>query len=464
MPVPAVFVVLPWVAALAVPALARWRWAQWAVSMGTVVVLAALTLLLPFEFRQTAPGFWQESFTFLGRAFSAEPADQFMLTLLFAPAALVFVAVPFVGATRPFIPTAYAVLGLLAASLFVQPFVFAALFIALAAALLAVMLVDAAQPNPRGSVRLLTLLTLAVPFILLTGWLVDTLEVNPNDPVFIQAATLTLMVGFAVWLGVAPFHSWVPLTAETAPPLVTVFVINSLQPVLVALLLAFVAEYAWLRQNPLLYTGLTAGGAATALVGSAFLLGQTNLSRAMSYALLVDIGAMLLALGLNSQAGLQAALGMLVARSLALAVWGVGASLLRARAGGDTFEQVRGLGQDYPLAGAAVIVGWSSLVGFPLLAGFAPRWVLFEQLSTANLPGAVLVLVGAGALTFMGSRALAALITPADDGEGHFAVNESWPVRVMIGVGVGLLVLVGVFPQLVWPLIQAAAVHLLGGG
>lgn len=464
MPVPIVFIVLPWLTALALPALARWRWASLGTGAGVAAVLAGLTLVLPFDFSRAAPGFWQESFIFLGRAFRAEPADQFMLTLLFAPATLVFVAVPFVGATRPFMPAAYAVLGLLAASLFVQPFVFAALFIALAAALLAVILVDEAQPNPRGSVRLLTLLTLAVPFVLLTGWLVDTLEVNPNDPTFIQAATLTLMVGFAVWLGVAPFHSWVPLTAETAPPLVTVFVINSLQPVLVALLLAFVAEYAWLRQNPLLYTGLTAGGAATALVGGAFLLGQSNLSRAMSYALLVDIGAMLLALGLNSQAGIQAALGMLVTRSLSLAVWGLGASLLRVQAGGDTFEQVRGLGQDYPLAGAAVIVGWSSLVGFPLLAGFAPRWVLFEQLAATNLAAALVVLAGAGALTFMGSRALAALITPADEGEGHFAVNESWPVRVMIGVGIGLLVVVGVFPQLVWPLIQAAAGYVLGGG
>lgn len=464
MPVPAVFILVPWLAAVAVPALARWRWAQWAVSIGTAAALAGLTLALPFEFRQTAPGFWQESFTFLGRAFRAEPADQFILTLLLAPATLVFAAVPFVGATRPFIPTAYAVLGLLAAALFVQPFLFAALFIALAAALLAVMLVDENQPNPRGSVRLLMLFTLAMPFILLTGWLVDTLEVNPNDPALIQAATLTLMVGFAVWLGVAPFHSWLPLTAETAPPLVTVFVINSLQAVVAALLLAFMAEYAWLRQNPLLYAGLTAGGTATALVGGAFLLGQTNLSRAMSYAVLVDTGAVLLALGLNTVTGVQAALGMLVARSLSLALWGVGASLLRAQAGGDTFEQVRGLGQDYPLAGGAVIVGWSALVGFPLLAGFAPRWLLLEQLAVTNLTAALIVLAGAGALTFMGSRALAALITPPDDSEGHFTVNETWPVRVMIGVGVGLLVVVGVFPQWIWPLIVTAATHLLGGG
>ena len=66
------------------------------------------------------------------------------------------------------------------ASIAVEPFLFAALFIELAILLAIPMLVNIQQPPARGVIRFLIYQTLAMPFILLSGWLLSGVEASPG--------------------------------------------------------------------------------------------------------------------------------------------------------------------------------------------------------------------------------------------------------------------------------------------
>jgi formate hydrogenlyase subunit 3/multisubunit Na+/H+ antiporter MnhD subunit len=290
------------------------------------VGLAALAISLPFGQPVGLLGGLtvQDTTVVLGRSFTVEAADRLALAFMFSQAALLFLVAGIVETSASFLPVGLGVLGLLVAALFVRPFLFAAIFLELGAALAVFMLVAdipgqaLSRQATRGALRYLVYTTLGLPFILLTGWLLEANAANPSDPSFINQSTLMLMIGFTVLLAVVPFHSWVPAIAENAPPLAAAFVLSVVSQAVVFLLLSFLSTYPWLNQNPVVYRALTLAGGGMALLGAVFAFGQRNFGRSLGYAMLVDIGAVMLGLGLGTQAGVAAALTTLALRGIAL--------------------------------------------------------------------------------------------------------------------------------------------------
>ena len=426
-------------------------------------LLAVLALILPVNQPIGLLGnvSIRDSLTVLGRVFVIEPADRLALTLLFAQAALLFLATPLAEPGRFYLPAGTAVLGLLAAALFVRPFLFAALFLELAAAFVVLILGDESRPVTRGALRFLVFMTLGMPFILLTGWLLDASAASPEDTSFVLKATVLLGIGFVILFAVVPFHSWLPVVAEHAPPLSAAFVFTVMHLPAMFLLLNFLNTYDWLGQNPAVYQALTLAGGGMAFVGAVFAFGQRNFGRSVGYAMMVDIGATLLAVGLGTPAGVEVALVTLVMRGLALLMWGVGLSQLRRAAGSDDFDSLRGLARRYPLPAAAVVLGMLSLVGVPVTAGFPGRWALLNLLthSQRDPRAALLLLLGMASVALVCVRGLAALLTlregePEPWAEAFSAHRAS---IVVYGAGLATLLVLGAFPQWLLPTIARAA-------
>ncbi len=464
MSAPILFIGLPLALAVAAYGLhrQRWRWLEAAVASGALGLLALLALRLPLA----EPVRWlggvviDDSFVVLGRVFRVEPVDRLGMAFIYLQTALLCVGAALTEARRWPVPAGLAIVGLLAAALFIQPFVFAALFLELAAALAVGMLADQTHPVTQGAFRFLVFMTIGMAFILIAGWLLEALRASPDDQALILRATVILGVGFAVLMGVVPFHSWLPVVAEHSPPLSAAFVFTVMSFPAVFLLLNFLSTYPWLNQNPAVYRVLTLVGGGMVLAGALVVVGQRNFGRAAGYAMLIDIGAALLAIGLGTLPGVEAALGILALRGLALFLWSVGLDQLQRAAGGDDFERVRGLARRYPLATAAVVMGMLSLVGFPLLAGFPARWALLRLLAQIHPTAAIFLLIGMGSVALVCARGLAALLTPIGT-QTSFEPAEpraAWPVY---GLGVVLLLALGAFPQWLLPGLARAAALLI---
>jgi formate hydrogenlyase subunit 3/multisubunit Na+/H+ antiporter MnhD subunit len=456
MSAPLLFILLPIICAVSVYALrARgWRVVEPIAAAACALLLLTLSIWLPLEGNPLV----RDSFNVLGRVFIMEPADRGVLGIICLQAALIFLGAGLNPLGRYFIPGGLIALSLLTAALFVRPFLYAAIFFALATALEVFMLADGGPQATRGALRYLTFTVLSMPFILFTGWLLDSnLGAPPSDPVF-GRATLFLLAGMGILLGVAPFHSWLPITAEHSPPLATAFIGTVMRSPVIFLLLRFLETYDWLGGNPLVYQLFVLAGAGMSAVGAVFVFGQRNLGRTLGYALMIDIGATLLGIGLGSRAALETVLATLALRGLGLWLWAICADALRrVTASGELeFESLSGLAWRYPFAATGLVVGTLSLMGLPLMAGFAPRWALLRLLAVDNVTLALLLLLAMGTVGVVIARGLTAMTTPRSE-PAVIAPEETLLQRGLFTAGVALVLLLGAFPQWVLPLITQAA-------
>jgi formate hydrogenlyase subunit 3/multisubunit Na+/H+ antiporter MnhD subunit len=465
MPAPILFILIPLVVAPLVYLAQAVRGLAIALAVLAAAALAWLAVALPFGRPVELLGgmFSDDSAAILGRAFLMEPADRLALAFLFGQAAFIYLvsAIAFPG--RTFLPASLGCLALLSAALLVRPFLFAAIFLELAAALAVLMLaaetpgVRLSPKGTRGALRYLVYTTLALPFILFTGWLLEASAASPADPTFTRQATLALMFGFAVLLAVVPFHSWVPALAEHAPPLAAVFVYTVIRQAVLFLLLAFLSNFDWLNQNPVVYRALTLAGGGMVLFGAIFVFGQRNFGRMLGYVVLIDFGAVMLGLGLGTQAGVESALITSVLRGVALPFWAAGVVRLRVAAGSDQFDDLRGVGRREPVAAAAVILSLLSLVGFPLTAGFTGRWTLLSLLAQIHPTGAILLLIGMVSVAYVCARGLAYLLSRQAPAIERAALPSDRFDAALFTLGFTLILALGLFPQWLLPAVSETA-------
>ena len=215
---------------------------------------------------------------------------------------------------------------------------------------------------------------------MLTGF-----EVSPGDQVFAIIAIALLAIGFALLLGVFPFHTWIPMLSQESHPHSTSFVLLLL-PISVSLLgLGFLDRYVWLREAPNTAFILLTVGVLMIMSGGIWAAVERNLARMLAFALILDIGFSFLALGLASMVGSGLYRGIffaaLIPRGISLGIWALALSSLMGREKGVMLGDIQGIGRKYPVIAISMILAIFSLAGVPLLASFSMRLGVIEGLA-----------------------------------------------------------------------------------
>jgi NADH:ubiquinone oxidoreductase subunit 2 (subunit N) len=346
---------------------------------------------------------------------------------------------------RSFVPLSLAILGTLAAALMIQPFLFGAVLILIASGLLGIMVQGERAGPTLGAVRLLSMGALAMPLLLVAGWM--TADGQGGD---MSGAAWVLLAAAVILLGGFPFHLWVAPVVTEARALVPVVLFGLAQFMVVVFLLQIFQEAAAIQRNESFLRLLQISGAATAVLGGGLALIAPSLGSLLGYVLLVDIGATLLSLGLG---GLETgALTLLLAgsRLAGLVTAGLGIALIRrhvdaGRPAGEQFSENRGRARQTPLGAALYLLGGLALAGAPLTAGFAGRYatVALAAEQSAGLAAALVLGTAAACLALLGKVGmLIEAVEPAAEG----AAAETRPVRLAAAAGLGLALLLGLFP------------------
>lgn len=435
------------------------RWETIVTFSGTIIclLLAYLVWWLPdSEYFFVGPWFvnLEDTWTILGRRFELGLNDRPAILVLYLGTAFWFGAANLARAGRNFVPVGMCILALLVAVITVEPFLYAALFIAMAVLLSILILSRPGQPVGQGVLRYLTFQILGTPFILLTGWILTGVEFGGADTEVYLRALLLMGMGFAFLLAVFPFHSWVPMLAEDCHPYAAAFIFLILPGAITLFGLGFFDQFAWLRNADNSYLWMRNVGVVMTLTAGIWAAVQRHLGRILGYAALLEIGLSLIAIGLAQGEFSRDYLGVLFAallpRGMGLGVWALGLTLVWLRAGGLSFREVQGLGRETPLAAAALILANFSLVGLPLLAGFPVRMVLLEGLSQISFLAAILALAGCAGLLIGGLRSLAVLIMGTE--ETSWKMTESPAQKTFLGLGIIALFILGLFPQWFLPI------------
>lgn len=431
------------------------RWHTYTSSAGILfaVLLAWLAWLAPIGEAINIGSFsfeLSDTLNILGRRFVLEGADRPILILIYLGVAFWFGGSLVAKTDRLFVPLGLSIAALLTAALAVEPFLYAALLIEMAALVSVPLLSAPGSRVGRGVVRFITFQSLGMPFILYTGWMLAGVEAAPGDSQLILHAEILMGMGFAFFMAVFPFHTWIPMLAEEAHPYTAAFVFFLLTLVISFFGLNFIDRYAWLRSSTELYFLLRLTGALMVFVGGIWSAFQRHLGRMMGYAVLVEIGLSLLAVGagLNSE-GKLALLGIFFAlilpRGLSLGVWSLALATIKDKFGELRFRNVQGAGRQMPIASTSLVLAQFSLAGFPLLAGFPARLALWLGLAQSYPLESFAALLGCIGLLAGGLRALAVLVMGPN--EDPWRISESWDQRILLVLGGLALFVLGLFPQ-----------------
>ena len=412
------------------------------------VALALLAQFVPIEQAISVASFSlriESSLTVLGRVLLIQPAEGSLLAVIYAAAALWFFAAEASMRATRMVPLGFMIIALMVASIAVEPFLYAALFIEMAILLAIPMLTSIYHPPGRGIVRFLIYQTLAMPFILLAGWLSSGVEASPGDLALAAESAAMLGLGFAFLLAVFPLYNWIPLLLEETSPYTVGFLLWILPTMTIIFGAGFLDRYSWLRSSPQLLLALRYVGLLMVVTGGAFAAFQRHLGRIMAYGSIAETGFSLLALSIDSRLGIPILFLLIPARALGLAVWALSLTIIKENVETMRFSAAQGVLRVTPLAGAGMIVASLSTGAFPLLAGFPARLALWEGLSRVSLDAALWMGIGIIGLLTSTFRSLA-VISMAEE-YTTWQPRESPTQMLMLGLGmIGLLIL-GLFPQ-----------------
>lgn len=416
---------------------------------GTVALLLALAAqFIPIDTALLIGNFSLKiapSLNVLGRALSIQPAEGSLLALIYGGAALWFFGSLAAENTARIVPMGFMIVGLLVASIAVQPFLYAALFIQMAILISVPMLTSIYTPPGKGVLRFLIYQTLAMPFILLAGWLLAGVEASPGDLSLAAQSASMLGLGFAFLLAIFPLYNWIPMLIEDSHPFTVGFLLWILPTITLIFLTGFLDRYSWIRSSPQLILALRAAGLLMIATGGLWAAFQRHLGRIMAFGSITETGFSLLALSLDFRVGIPIVFLLIPARALTLALWSLGLSVINDHTETMRFNAARGVLRVTPFAGAAVALATLSTSAFPLLAGFPPRLALWENLSGISASAAIWVGIGVAGLLTSAVRSLAA-ISMAEEGAG-WQMQESPVQRIMLGAGMTGLFILGLFPQ-----------------
>jgi hydrogenase-4 component B len=271
-----------------------------------------------------------------------------------------------------------------------------------------------------------------------------------------DAAFALALAGFAAKVGVVPLQVWMPTGYGAAP---------GPSRALMSAVAANAGFYGMWRTLALLgrppewlAVVLVLVAAFTALLGIAHAAVQRDLQRVIAYSS-VENGGLITAGYAIALAGAAAnqpplmALGLLtsslqmVAHAFAKSSLFLASAVIEQRAGTRDLDELRGVGAESPLAGAAFCIGAFTLAGLPLTLGFVSEWYLLEsvmqlfrldsltlQLSLAVAGALIALAIGFAGFTFVRLVGLTIL------GRRRAAGARSAGGRLGAGTGLGLLI------------------------
>jgi NADH:ubiquinone oxidoreductase subunit 2 (subunit N) len=409
--------------------------------------------LMPIDTAMTI-GSWSfklaSSFDFLGRRLVLGSADRSLLALIYGSSIAWFAAAPAVKTARRLNSLGLAITALLVAALAVEPFLYAALLIEMAV-LLSIPMLSATGKSPgNGLIRFLIFQTLAMPFILFSGWLLAGIDANPGDIGLVQQAAILIGLGFTFLLAVFPFYSWIPLLIEESSPFMVGFILWMFPTVALFFGLGFLDHYSWLRDAPALGSVLTTVGLLMVVSGGILAAFQQQLGRIMGYAIIMETGFSMLTISLGGKVGLNIFFMLFVPRILCLVLWALSLTILKEQYPTLHLDDIKGLVRTWPFATSGLVLANLALAGMPLLAGFPPHLAIWEGLASTSLGLIIWVLVGNLGLFFGAVRVMLA-IALAPEGT-PWESHETGAQRVLLSLAFLALFLLGLFPQWVLPL------------
>lgn len=399
MSTPTIWIFFPLLLSLVLSAVHRLhKLSVWIVCLGSLL-LSVAAFILPQNLDFTLGGrnfLFDDTFLILNRALILTGSQLKTVAIMYLFSFLWNIAGLRFSVSRWFPTVSLTITALWVTTLSVEPFLYAALIVELIVLISILLLTPRGEQTDRGVMRYLVSQTVAMPFILLSGWMVAGIESAPSASTLILRGTVMILIGFSLWLNIFPLHSWLPMLAEKAHPWVFSFVFLMQQSILALFLLKVLDQFAWLRNQTGILTVIQWAGVLTLLAGGVLASLQTKVNRILAYIILIETGYSVLAIGLIGQGGGEALALSILPRALAYWQWAYTLSSIQQIAPeiDGSFTSLRGMFTTLPFHSLSLVISLLTLLGLPAFGLFPAKRMLWN--SGAGLAYHYTPLIGLG--------------------------------------------------------------------
>jgi len=449
MPIPSLLVAIPVLAAAIAFVIRRWSLAT--IIMGCLTVLVLVGALFATDTvdgsqQVLSDSFWRNSWDVFGRSLIMTDQIRTALLTVYTAFGLLFLLSITLPQDSIFVPVSLGVLAPLAGLLVLLPGTIGAAMLLIAASLLAVLIQGERTGSTATAIRYLALIALAVPPLLIAGWMTSVGQLQ-----FLSTTIILLSISILILLVAFPFLFWVPAAVDNSGSLVPVIVFG------LATLLIAVFIVTLLVVNPVIYANaqflliLRVSGTVSIIIGGLLVLTARTAGRLLAYLLLLDVGATVIALSNGGRSALEALLLFLLLRSVSLLLAGAGLDRIRncidpSHEGDEQLADYRGLARRTPMGITLFVFGGLSLAGFPLTPGFAGRWMVFN--SPAEFSDLSTIIFGLSVVVgFIGIlKLLRSSLKPARQTEAT-TIMDTTVQQFIEGLLLGAGVMLTIFPR-----------------
>ncbi|SDJ89507.1 complex I subunit 4 family protein [Natronorubrum texcoconense] len=279
---------------------------------------------------------------------------------------------------------------------------------------------------------------------------------------------IAMFLGFAVKVPVVPFHTWLPDAHVQAPTPASV---------LLAGVLLKMGTYALLRFNFTMFPDqveayavpIAAIAVISVIYGAMLALAQTDLKRIVAYSSVSSMGYVILGLVAYTQFGVGGATFQMVSHGLISGLMFMAVGVIYNATHTRLVTDMSGMADRMPVAVGILVAGAFGYMGLPLMSGFAAEYFIFFGAFGADFPYAPLftslamfgIVIVAGYLLFALQRAVFGPYELETDYEVSRApLHDIAPMFVLLG----LIIALGVAPDLIFQMITDAVDPILSGG
>lgn len=391
------------------------------------------------------------AFNILGRSLELSNSDKFIIGIFYVILAAWSAALLIYNKYSKIVPLGLTLTSLLLAAIAVEPFLYSALIVEVAVIISSIVAVDLNTGKSKGIIRSLIFFTLGMPFILLAGWYLAGGETSPVNDIQLVQATVLLGFGFVFWLGVFPFHSWIPLIAEESEIQDSIYILAILPFAILVILLKYLNGFVWLRDYELVYQALLLFGLVMVLAGAIWATFQTRLKKMVGYLVITFSGMILIALGLNSNQGFLIFSELLLPRFLSLYLLMISLLMVEKKAGIEEISNLRSLFHKLPIASLGILIALFSITGMPLTVGFLPIQSLYQATSIKSITITGLLIGSNAILSIAFFRIFMVIMQPLEDEFDSVSILEDLRVNKYLASVIIITLLAGLIPNILFP-------------
>ncbi|NHI82903.1 MAG: NADH-quinone oxidoreductase subunit M [Candidatus Thorarchaeota archaeon] len=301
----------------------------------------------------------------------------------------------------------------------------------------------------------------------------SSLAVDPMKVDLAKTIGLIFLLGFGIKLGLVPLHVWAPPVYGEAPIPVLVLLSGAMTKT---------AAYGVIRIvipifSTALYdysTGLMTISVITMFYGAMLAIAQKDLKMMLAYSSISQLGYLMFGYSTMTTIGLSGAAFQLINHGILASLMFFCAGAIKMKTGTMDFDRLGGLAPKMPVLATTFVIGALALAGTPPLSAFAGEWMIFAGaaeraveaggVSTAFL---VLTVVGVVATGLTAGYYLWAIRRVFFGQVPEALEGVSDPSKIILSITILmtlLVVILGIWPWLLWQIVNPVLLSMMGGG